>query len=244
MKKAAAAGSDSDFRLRKHRRDEACAGVGGARQTPPRNYERTTRRHHRHWLHLPLGQRFEHHMGRPESGPQRDREDHPARSRALRLQDRRRGEKLRTRTGISTSPRTRGARTATCSSPWPASKMAMEDSGLDVSTIDPRRFGVMVGSGIGGLATLEREHGTYMTKGPKRVSPFTIPMMISNIASGIISMEFGLKGRTWSSSPPAPPPTTTSAKPGASSSSAMPTASSAAAPRPPSCRWASAASPT
>jgi 3-oxoacyl-[acyl-carrier-protein] synthase II len=75
-----------------------------------------------------------------------------------------------------------------------ASKMAMEDSGVDVSQIDPRRFGVMVGSGIGGLSTLEREHGTYMTKGPKRVSPFTIPMMISNIASGIISMEYGLKG--------------------------------------------------
>jgi 3-oxoacyl-[acyl-carrier-protein] synthase II len=73
-------------------------------------------------------------------------------------------------------------------------KMAVQDSGLDVSKIDPRRFGVMVGSGIGGLATLEREHGTYLAKGPKRVSPFTIPMMISNIASGIISMEFGLKG--------------------------------------------------
>jgi len=68
------------------------------------------------------------------------------------------------------------------------------DSGLDVSTIDPRRFGVMVGSGIGGLATLEHEHEIYLKKGPKRVSPFTIPMMISNIASGIISMEFGLMG--------------------------------------------------
>ena len=75
-----------------------------------------------------------------------------------------------------------------------ASKMAMEDSGVDVSKLDPRRFGVMVGSGIGGLSTLEREHSTYMTKGPKRVSPFTIPMMISNIASGIISMEYGLNG--------------------------------------------------
>ena len=75
-----------------------------------------------------------------------------------------------------------------------ASKMAMEDSGVDVSTIDPRRFGVMVGSGIGGLSTLEREHEVYLTKGSKRVSPFTIPMMISNIASGIISMEFGLLG--------------------------------------------------
>ncbi|TAG10772.1 MAG: beta-ketoacyl-[acyl-carrier-protein] synthase II [Verrucomicrobia bacterium] len=75
-----------------------------------------------------------------------------------------------------------------------ASKMAMEDSGVEVDRIDPRRFGVMVGSGIGGLATLENEHSTYLTKGAKRVSPFTIPMMISNIASGIISMEYGLCG--------------------------------------------------
>ena len=75
-----------------------------------------------------------------------------------------------------------------------ASKMCMEDSGLNVENIDPRRYGVMVGSGIGGLATLEKEHTNYMNKGPKRVSPFCIPMMISNIASGIISMEYGLKG--------------------------------------------------
>lgn len=75
-----------------------------------------------------------------------------------------------------------------------ASKMAMADCGVDVEKIDPRRFGVMVGSGIGGLSTLEREHTTFLNKGPKRVSPFTIPMMISNIASGIISMEFGLLG--------------------------------------------------
>ena len=75
-----------------------------------------------------------------------------------------------------------------------AAKMAMEDSGVDVETVDRRRFGVMVGSGIGGLGTLEREHEVLLTKGPKRVSPFTIPMMISNIASGIISMEHGLYG--------------------------------------------------
>lgn len=75
-----------------------------------------------------------------------------------------------------------------------ASKMAMEDSGLDTEKIDRRRYGVMVGSGIGGLSTLEREHRTYLEKGARRVSPFTIPMMISNIASGIISMEHGLLG--------------------------------------------------
>lgn len=75
-----------------------------------------------------------------------------------------------------------------------ASKMAMEDSGMVVDEIDPRCVGVMVGSGIGGLSTLEKEHSVYTNRGPKRVSPFTIPMMISNIASGIISMEFGLMG--------------------------------------------------
>jgi 3-oxoacyl-[acyl-carrier-protein] synthase II len=75
-----------------------------------------------------------------------------------------------------------------------ASKMAMADSGLDTEKIDARRYGVMVGSGIGGLSTLEREHSVYIEKGPRRVSPFTIPMMISNIASGIISMEHGLLG--------------------------------------------------
>jgi 3-oxoacyl-[acyl-carrier-protein] synthase II len=75
-----------------------------------------------------------------------------------------------------------------------ASKMAMADSGIDKEKIDARRYGVMVGSGIGGLSTLEREHATYIAKGPRRVSPFTIPMMISNIASGIISMEHGLHG--------------------------------------------------
>jgi len=75
-----------------------------------------------------------------------------------------------------------------------ASKMAMSDSGIDVEQTDRRRFGVMVGSGIGGLSTLEREHSSYIHKGPKRVSPFTIPMMIANIASGIVSMEHGLYG--------------------------------------------------
>lgn len=75
-----------------------------------------------------------------------------------------------------------------------ASKMAMADSGLDTAKIDSRRYGVMVGSGIGGLSTVEREHSNYIEKGPRRVSPFTIPMMISNIASGIISMEHGLHG--------------------------------------------------
>jgi 3-oxoacyl-[acyl-carrier-protein] synthase II len=75
-----------------------------------------------------------------------------------------------------------------------AAKMAKDDSGVDLEKVDRRRFGVIVSSGIGGLRTLEDQHTVLMTKGPSRVSPFTIPMLISNMASGLISMEFGLQG--------------------------------------------------
>jgi 3-oxoacyl-[acyl-carrier-protein] synthase II len=75
-----------------------------------------------------------------------------------------------------------------------AAKMAKDDSGLDLEKVDRRRFGVIVSSGIGGLRTLEDQHTILMTKGPSRVSPFTIPMLISNMASGLISMEYGLQG--------------------------------------------------
>ncbi|HEX8489418.1 MAG TPA: beta-ketoacyl synthase N-terminal-like domain-containing protein, partial [Chthoniobacterales bacterium] len=63
-----------------------------------------------------------------------------------------------------------------------AAKMAKDDSGVDLDKIDRRRFGVIVSSGIGGLRTLEDQHTILMTKGPSRVSPFTIPMLISNMA--------------------------------------------------------------
>jgi 3-oxoacyl-[acyl-carrier-protein] synthase II len=75
-----------------------------------------------------------------------------------------------------------------------AAKMAKDDSGVDLEKVDRRRFGVIVSSGIGGLRTLEDQHTVLMTKGPSRVSPFTIPMLISNMASGLISMEYGLQG--------------------------------------------------
>lgn len=75
-----------------------------------------------------------------------------------------------------------------------ASKMALDDSGMDPGAVDSTRVGVMVGSGIGGLSTLEREHTVLLQKSPNRVSPFLIPMMISNIGSGIISMEYGFMG--------------------------------------------------
>jgi 3-oxoacyl-[acyl-carrier-protein] synthase II len=75
-----------------------------------------------------------------------------------------------------------------------AAKMAMEDSGLDLEKTDRKRFGAIVSSGIGGLKTLEEQHTTLLNKGPSRVSAFTIPMLISNMASGFISMEYGLQG--------------------------------------------------
>ena len=75
-----------------------------------------------------------------------------------------------------------------------AAKMALEDSGIDVEKLNRDRFGVIVSSGIGGLKTLEDQYSILVTKGPSRNSPFTIPMLISNMASGLISMEYGLHG--------------------------------------------------
>jgi 3-oxoacyl-[acyl-carrier-protein] synthase II len=75
-----------------------------------------------------------------------------------------------------------------------AAKIAMADCGVDMEKVDRRRFGAIVSSGIGGLRTLEDQHTILLAKGPSRVSPFTIPMLISNMGSGLISMEFGLKG--------------------------------------------------
>jgi len=75
-----------------------------------------------------------------------------------------------------------------------AAKMALEDSGIDLEKLNRDRFGVIVSSGIGGLKTLEDQYSILVTKGPSRNSPFTIPMLISNMASGIISMEYGLQG--------------------------------------------------
>ena len=75
-----------------------------------------------------------------------------------------------------------------------AAKMAKNDSGIDLDKVDRLRFGAIVSSGIGGLKTLEDQHSALLNKGPSRVSAFTIPMLISNMASGLISMEYGLKG--------------------------------------------------
>src|SRR5712691_3870429 len=75
-----------------------------------------------------------------------------------------------------------------------AAKRALEDGGIDLEKTRRDRFGVIVSSGIGGLKTLEDQYRILLTKGPSRTSPFTIPMLISNMASGLISMEYGLQG--------------------------------------------------
>src|SRR5438477_12754469 len=75
-----------------------------------------------------------------------------------------------------------------------AAKMSIKDSGLDLEKVNRDRFGTIISSGIGGLKTLEDQFSILMNKGPSRTSPFTIPMLISNMASGVISMEFGLRG--------------------------------------------------
>lgn len=75
-----------------------------------------------------------------------------------------------------------------------ASKLAMVDAAIDVSTIDRDRAGVSVGSGIGGIITIEEQIAVLKEKGPRRISPFFVPMLIANMASGYISIEFGFKG--------------------------------------------------
>lgn len=78
-----------------------------------------------------------------------------------------------------------------------AAKEAMEQSGLMESGIDPFRVGTFISSGIGGLQVFETEHEKLLNKGPRRVSPFAIPMMIANMATAHVSMAFGLKGESY-----------------------------------------------
>jgi 3-oxoacyl-[acyl-carrier-protein] synthase II len=72
--------------------------------------------------------------------------------------------------------------------------MAVQDSGLDTGKVDGTRFGTLIGSGIGGITTLLDNHRTLLDRGPDRVSPFFVPMLIINMASGLVSMRFGAKG--------------------------------------------------
>ena len=76
-----------------------------------------------------------------------------------------------------------------------AAQEAMAMSGLSMEKEDPYRVGVIVGSGIGGLAIMEKEHEKILNKGPKRVNPLLVPMMISNMAAGNVAIALGCKGK-------------------------------------------------
>ena len=75
---------------------------------------------------------------------------------------------------------------------------AIEDAGMDMATEDPDRVGVLIGSGVGGIITISEQHKILLDKGPKRVSPFLVPMMLGDMASGQVSMMIGAKGPNFS----------------------------------------------
>ncbi|GAB4281839.1 MAG: beta-ketoacyl-ACP synthase II [Candidatus Rifleibacteriota bacterium] len=78
-----------------------------------------------------------------------------------------------------------------------AAAMAVKQAGLTEKNFDPERVGVIVSTGIGGIHTFEKEYDTILASGPGRVSPFLVPMMICNISSGCIAMEYGFNGPNY-----------------------------------------------
>jgi 3-oxoacyl-[acyl-carrier-protein] synthase II len=79
-----------------------------------------------------------------------------------------------------------------------ASMEAVKDANLEMEKEDPTQIGVIVGSGIGGIGTIEKQHKVFLEKGPRRISPFLIPMLLIDLAPGQISMHFGAKGPNFS----------------------------------------------
>lgn len=77
-----------------------------------------------------------------------------------------------------------------------AAKEALLDAGIDMDKEDPYRVGCAVGSGIGSLQAMEREYGKLVNRGPSKVNPLMVPLMISNMAAGNVSIQFGLKGKS------------------------------------------------
>ena len=78
-----------------------------------------------------------------------------------------------------------------------ASRMALEDATLDPATLDADRFGVLIGSGIGGMITIQTQSRRLYDGGPRKVSPFMIPSLIANIASGVVAIEVGARGPNY-----------------------------------------------
>lgn len=78
-----------------------------------------------------------------------------------------------------------------------SSKLALADAGVDTTKLDPERFGVLVGSGIGGMETIQTQSRRLYEMGPRKVSPFMIPSLIANIASGVVAIEVGARGPNY-----------------------------------------------
>src|SRR6185369_5623412 len=80
-----------------------------------------------------------------------------------------------------------------------ASQLDKDDDGLQITDQNSERVGVYIGAGLGGVATIERTHTTLVEKGPRRgMSPYFVPMIIVNMAPGLVSIRFGLKGPNMS----------------------------------------------
>ena len=79
-----------------------------------------------------------------------------------------------------------------------AAKKALEDAGVSASAFDPKRFGILIGSGIGGMDTIEKQSRVLHESGPRKISPFMIPSLIVNMASGIAAIDLGAKGPNFS----------------------------------------------
>ncbi len=79
-----------------------------------------------------------------------------------------------------------------------AAKLAVEDSGLDLDKVNRDRMGVIIGSGVGGMDTIETQSRAFFERGPRRVSPFMIPNLLSNMSSGVVAIELGARGVNFS----------------------------------------------
>ncbi|WP_319403969.1 beta-ketoacyl-ACP synthase II [uncultured Anaeromusa sp.] len=77
-----------------------------------------------------------------------------------------------------------------------ATQMALEDARIDLAVVNKERIGAMVGTGIGGIESIEEQHSVLLEKGPSRISPFLVPMMLPNMAAGLIAIKYGIKGFT------------------------------------------------
>lgn len=115
-----------------------------------------------------------------------------------------------------------------------ASHMAVADAALDVTKVDSDRFGVIIGSGIGGMETIENQARVLIERGPSRVSPFTIPSLIANIAAGVVAIEFQAKSVNFGVVSACASGSHALGRPSAISATATPISCFPVVPRPPS----------